>query len=419
MSDSTAISVSANAYQFDQLKINNGAGTNINLKSGQTQIIPLIISGIYKFKKHPQHAFGYAILTKHQTGIKMSARNDTRMNVINDSNNAGDEEFLGQYNIKSSLNEQWFGGTYSCKVAKHVALGITAFGAYRTQSLERSYVARVTPDITSFYSQYVAQLGSYSEIKSLEYSHLRAFSKLGLALDYSKFKFGLTITTPGIHLVGTGTYSRDEQINNLNYNNANLTTYTAGATTYNQLIVKVDSFKTKLDSYSINDRQTTDGDKMKVNYKSPLSIGLGFEYGFKSSKLCFSAEWFAPILDYDIIAPVKREVIRPKNAKYNYTSIDFLTIREGARGVVNFALAYEQSITKKIDLLGSFRTNFSSSPYSLPEYGDAISQTYWNITHYTLGVNYKKTKSDISIGFSFANGTRRFNASCRLRHGPQ
>ena len=44
LSDTSAISVSANAYQFDQLKMDNGAGTNINLKSGQTQIIPLIIS---------------------------------------------------------------------------------------------------------------------------------------------------------------------------------------------------------------------------------------------------------------------------------------------------------------------------------------------------------------------------------------
>ena len=45
------LSVSANAYQFDRIKMQNGAGKDINLKSNTLQTMPLIISGVFKLKK--------------------------------------------------------------------------------------------------------------------------------------------------------------------------------------------------------------------------------------------------------------------------------------------------------------------------------------------------------------------------------
>ena len=113
--DSDNISISASVYQYDMLTIKDGAGSGYDLNSNQTQILPSLVSGTFQFKKHKKHKFGYSILTKNQTGIKASSRIDKELNVIPEYNTAGDEEFIGQFGLKTTLNEQWFGGCYSYK----------------------------------------------------------------------------------------------------------------------------------------------------------------------------------------------------------------------------------------------------------------------------------------------------------------
>ena len=43
--DSSTVSVSATGYQYESLKLKNGAGSGIDLNSSKTYIIPLIITG--------------------------------------------------------------------------------------------------------------------------------------------------------------------------------------------------------------------------------------------------------------------------------------------------------------------------------------------------------------------------------------
>ena len=404
--DTNALSVSATGYQYDMLKIKNGAGNGYDLTSNQTRIIPLIMTGIFKLKQHPKHSFGYAILTKDQTGMKMSARNDSEMKILPDSNCIGNQDYIGQFNQKSSLNEQWFGGSWAYKVGKHFSAGVTLFGALRDQSLEYSFISRVSPDDTSFYAGYVSPLISFSDVQSVSYTHLRGFSKIGLAFDYNKFKFGFGITTPGFKILSSGTIIRDLQFSNLNLDNKNLSTYTVGATTNEQLIVKADSFRTDLHSYVLNDRQTTSENSMKVNYKSPLSISAGFEYRHKKSTFAFTLEWFADVWDYGLVEPEEREVLRPKKSKFGITSRDLMFIYGGSIGVTNFAFAYQIDLTNKISLLASYRTNQTSSigENGTRKTGDVemiVNQTDWDLYHGTLGMKYKKKKSDLSIGIGY------------------
>ncbi|MBK9285789.1 MAG: hypothetical protein IPM51_15950 [Sphingobacteriaceae bacterium] len=405
--DTNALSVSATGYQYDILNIKGGAGEGYDLKSNQTRIIPLIMTGIFKLKKLPRHSFGYAILTKDQTGMKMSARNDSEMKILPDSNCAGNQDYIGQFNLKSALNEQWFGGAWAYKLNEHISAGITLFGALRDQSLEYSFISRVSPDDTSFYSLFVSPVISFSDVQSINYTHMRGFAKMGLAFDYKKFKFGFGITTPGFKIFSSGSIIRDVQYNNLNLDNQNLTSYTVGAVNYANLVVKADSFRTNLHSYVINDRQTTDENNLQVNYKSPTSISAGFEYIFKRSSLSFSMEWFAEIWDYSLIEPEDREVMRPKKSKFGVSSFDLMHVYGGTLGVTNFAFAYQYHINSKLTAMSSFRTNWSSSigennTRKTGDVGMIVNQTDWDLYHITLGAKYKKKKSDVSIGIGYA-----------------
>jgi hypothetical protein len=119
-------------------------------------------------------------------------------------------------------------------------------------------------------------------------------------------------------------------------------------------------------------------------------------------KFFFSFEYFNSIDPYYLIEPEERGVIRPLDDNYTYTSVDFMGIMEAPTSILNIAIGYEQRLTKKINLLASFRTNNS---FMDGYYSDmSISQSFWDLWHFSLGGIYKKKRSDISIGISYCDG---------------
>ena len=410
--DSNNISVNANIYQFDALKIKDGAGKGIDLKSGQTQILPSMVSGTFRFKNLSNHKFGYAILTKNQTGIKTSARIDKELNVISDFNNPGDEEYIGQFGLKTALNEQWFGACYSYKLNKNLSFGFSAFGAYRTQLSEYSNTAKAILPAQSKYSLYITPLVAYSDIQSAEITTFRGLGKLGLAGSFRHIDFGISITTPSIPILGLVTIQRDELYSNINLNDLNLTEYTRHTSNETEYVIAADSFRFDLNqnTFTVNARQSSSTDKIKAVYKTPFSIAGGIvfksdkldEYSTPTSKLYLSFEYFTAIKSYHMVKPEERGVIRPLKENYPYTSIDFMGIVEAPKSILNFALGYEQKVSQKIMLLGSIRTNNSYNQGNFSSL--SISQTFWDLWHFSVGGMYKKLRSDIFVGFSYCHG---------------
>lgn len=401
--DSSTVSVSATGYQYESLKLQNGAGVGIDLSSSKTSIIPLIITGTYKFKKNNRHTLGYTIISKMQTGLKFSARNDNELDVLPEFNSEGNEEFVAQYNLNTSVSEQWFGGGYSYRFSDHFSVGLTAFINYRSQILEKSHVARAIPFDTSVYYQYVTQLVSANDIQSIEFMNFNLTNKIGFAFDYGRLKFGFSVTAPGIKLYSSGNYLRDSQLSNMNLDQNNINDYIENAETEEELSAGINNFKDGLYSFTANDKQDSK-EGMKVEYKTPLSISGGLEYDFRVLKLSTSWEWFDKIDTYSIITPVEREVLRPKSAKFGYTSTEFMSIKEGNNSVFNWALAFEIPVTQKISLISSFRTDKSYASKPTAE-SERINQTYWNLKHVTFGAIQKKEKSDLSVGLTYGFGS--------------
>ena len=165
----------------------------------------------------------------------------------------------------------------------------------------------------------------------------------------------------------------------------------------------MNDFKDGLYSFTANDKQDSK-EGMQVEYKTPLSISGGIEYKFKKIKISTSWEWFDKISPYHIIKPVEREVLRPKSAKFGYTSTEFMSIQESNISVFNWALALEVPLTQKISLISSFRTDNSYASKPTIE-SERINQTYWDLKHLTLGAIQKKEKSDLSIGLTYGFGS--------------
>ncbi|MCB0483891.1 MAG: hypothetical protein KDC37_04950 [Flavobacteriales bacterium] len=397
--DSTSLSVNATAYRYDMIDIKNGAGLNHDLKSREVHIVPLMISGNYRLGKSQRHVFGYAVLSKILTGLRFTARNDMPLDVISNNNSPGLEDFVGQLNIKAKLSEQWFGGTYSYKAYDFLSFGVSVFGALRSQSLERSYVARVTPDPYEDYSLFVAQFVAYNDVQSVEYTHLRGILKFGASFDFEKVKFGVTVTAPGISLFGTGLHQRDMQSAMINLTGADYQEYIDDNMTYIDFVVGSDDFRfNELLTGTANDRQSTENDELSVNFKSPLSVAARAEVKLGKTTIYSSVEWFQGIKEYDILLPTDREVVRPRSDKYGWSALSFLGIRHEALSVFNYGFGVSVPLYKNYTAFSSYRSDISYKPDKAPSIGGDISLLNWNISHVTAGLMVNKKRSDISIG---------------------
>jgi hypothetical protein len=410
--DSNNVSASASIYQYNMLNMKEGAGRNLDLKSNQMQTLPSFVSGLFSIKKKPEIKYGYLILSKNQTGIKTTSRIDTTLDIIKNYNNPGKEEYIGQFSLRSSLNEQWFGASLSYKFSNHIALGITPFVAYRNQNLEYSNSSKVLLPTFSEYSLFISQFVSYSDFQSVEMSTLRGLGKIGLAFTFKQVDFGFTYTTKSIQLYSNSTVQRDALISNLNLDGNNFSDYVENVETYEDYIIAADSFWFGLYTFTFNDRQSSSTDKIITTYKSPSSFAAGIVFKSKAldekdkpkSKISISFEYFSAIKKYYLIEPEDRNVLRPLKDNFNLSSIDFMGIQEDIIPVINYGIGIEQRLTKRINILASYRTNNSYFDYKNSTSGMAISNTFWNLQHYAIGIIYKKKKSDVSIGFTYSTG---------------
>jgi hypothetical protein len=368
------LSVSANAYQLDRIKMNNGGGTNVDLKSSTLQTMPLIISGIFKLKKRPRHTVGYCLLTKDQFNIKTSARVDDFRNLINDSLSPGDEDYIGQMNLKSSVYEMLSGWGYGFKVSDKFSIGFGNYGSYRSFHSDWYRVSRVVPTDTSSN----ASIATFNRNYSIELKNVRTVFKIGAAFNLIKWKFGLTVTSPSINVWGNANILSDVTSVNVDANNNGV-----------------------LENFTANDRQ----DKLKTNYKTPLIIGFGLEYADSNNVIAFSCEWFDKVKNYTILEPEAKAYYRP--ASYNPLESDLaLAIKEEKKSVFNFAVAYERRVNSKYSTSVGFRTNNS---YSTQNKLNPINLTYtnWNIYHFTWGITKKREKSDFSLAVNYAFGGKK------------
>jgi hypothetical protein len=173
--------------------------------------------------------------------------------------------------------------------------------------------------------------------------------------------------------------------------------------------------------YNFNDRQQ----KIKTKYKSPYSASLGIEYQFKTkTTIAFTGEYFCAIKPYNLATPGDTSFLRPvwQNKAYGVAgagqinSSQYLRITEASQAVANFALAIQQVVSKKIDIVASFRTDFTSykkAANDFWEYGNVdqallpglrLSFSDINLYHGALGIVIKNKKSDIYLGVNYTAG---------------
>jgi hypothetical protein len=376
----STFSASGNGYQLESVDISNGAGTGIDVDSSNTNIIPLLISGTFALGNN---TFGYSLLAKNKSSIKLSGRHEESAFAGLDSNPNftfnpstgepmesglfdGPETYRGQFTYDSDVSEFWAGLSWAHQVHDNISVGISGFLALRDQSFNTVQFGRMT----NINSEFIASEDSFL---NMEFYNVRGLLKFGAAADFDALKIGATLTTPSVSLYGKGTVAGGE-----------------GQFKEDDAI-----------GYLADDRQ----DDLDAEYKTPLSLALGLEYAIsQKTSVAGTIEWFAEQKRYDVITPNSKNFFVSGEHIF-IDSQEVLKVEDKADSVVNYAIAVEHAFSNKIKGYLGFRTDFSTFPGYEASY-KKMGINNWDIYHMTVGIARQGESSELALGFTYSFGSQ-------------
>jgi hypothetical protein len=187
--------LSAEVYQYEKITVVDGAGENKDLDYSSISPSPSFLAFKINIDSTGKNKLAISVLTRQAMNFEFETRQ-----VENGFEDVTDNvaEAAGIYFIQK-FDEIWAGDTFSRKMSENVGLGISAYIAYRNQTTNLQTVIE-TLDTAN-------QISSSLLLRKLKFDNYRALLKAGLGVRLDPITFGLTITTPSVNILGTGSYS--------------------------------------------------------------------------------------------------------------------------------------------------------------------------------------------------------------------
>jgi len=342
--------LTTDAWELVTIKLDNGAGEEFDLSSTRLRSAPRIFA--LQIPSHSKHRYAVSILTRHDFDLEVEAGTS----IPRDSIAAGATAVAASAETtrRASLSEAWAGFTWSYPLSARVGLGATGYLALRSQRRRRQLTAALVDT-----SGVGAAAISYDDLR---YWNMRALAKVGLQVDFDPLRLGVSVTTPGLSLLGEG------------------------ETKVNVASVIGDT----LDSGALV-ANTQKG--LPATYQSPLAIAVGAEYDLGRTSFYATAEWFNGVGAYRIV---------DAEPFVGQTTGDTLSVDiiQSLSPVVNVGIAVEHALSEVVQLYGAVATDRSADDGGV----DPLSTATWDILHFTAGAAFRVGSSDLTLGASYGYG---------------
>lgn len=374
-SDTGSISISGNLYHIQSFRIQNALGNKVDFKSTDLGSVPLLVSGM--FRTHNKDLrIGYAILQPVNFDFKAIARLDGFYPIFNDTESPGNEEFICQRSISSSVHEVMVAFGLAYKLSDHWAIGLSNLFTSRSQSYTNITIARAYLNDSSH------TLVTADQLQNFHYFHLRYSAKLGISWQGDKLSAGLALTTPGLRITGKGSVGADYTGTNIKLNGL-------------RQDVLADDMQGKL----------------KSTYKYPISISAGLNWKPGRSLLALSVQYFGSEAVYDMLRGAPAAFVRPAGVYPNLGADEFLRVKSAARKVLNGVIGYDHPLSRTVTLQCSFRNDMTYYDKDL-DYAPGIKPdiTTWNIYTLTAGAAIRYGRSFVTIGLVGSRGNDNHHA---------
>ncbi|GMQ29905.1 hypothetical protein [Algoriphagus confluentis] len=368
--DTTTLTLNANLYGLENIRVENALGEQADFKGLQFNTIPLLISGAFRLKNSFQ--INYGLLTPVNFKFNGVARIDRLSDLIEEAESPGQEEILAESAISNRLQETTLALGISKKINSNLGIGLSLLNTFRSVDYSYRFSGKTLTN------QSTPLLISRSQHEFVNYFTVRTALKAGLNYQGEGLGLGLTVTSPGLSWLGNGTISEDLTLVNV------LNPQTG-----------------QRQSAYASDRQ----EKLKAKYKSPFEIGLGAHKTWGKNTISLNVTHFSAIDPYRIIEVEPNILIRP-DLLPGISSSDFLNVETAMQAVTNFSLGLQRRINPVLDLMGSFRSDFSFYDPE-PALGTQITTefTQWDIFHITFGGIINKNQSNLTLGLVYSFGS--------------
>lgn len=269
---------------------------------------------------------------------------------------AGGEVFLDQ-----NITGIWGGPTWA-RAWGNLGIGATAFLAYYGQYSRNQLILQgLRPS---------GQGASATFIDNIDYWHVRLVFKGGVAWDYKPLTFGLSLTSPGIGLLGRGS-----------------------------ALVNFFSIGLDIDDDDLRDTEVVTNyfDDQPAEYRSPGSIAGGISYQFKNITVHTSAEYFGSVDEYEVMPT---QVFTSPTTGKEYIQAATLALDD----VFNWGIGVEHNLVDWLDFYGSFITD--NSAY-VPGVATTVAVSNWDLKHVMGGAAFNFLDTDITVGVGYSWGSER------------
>ena len=338
--------LTAKAFEHTTLRLENGAGPGLDLETSQSGLVPTFVAGTFPRFLPEKHSLYYSFFPRLIFGAEVNARQQT---VV-----SGTEAF-DEILTRIDLDESWAGLTWSYRVTEKLGIGISQYLAVRSQFAS----TRITSQTMDVAGEATVNL----DLRGFDYTDYRLLWKAGIAWHVVGVSFGANITSPSVHIAGSGKGGIDV-----------LDVDTSGSPGTNEYAVSL---------------QETSSD-----YRSPLSAGFGASYTIAAAKVHASVEWFEAIGPYDVLK-TQSFVAQGSGATIPAPVVQNL------ESVVNWGLALEYQISPRTVGFAAFATDYSAN---FNGSNSNTSFSNWDAYLVTVGSSFTVGKSEFTLGAGYGFG---------------
>ncbi len=353
--------LTSKTFEYAAIEVEDAAGQGLDFTSRQTGILPSFLAGFLPRKWLGEgNILTYSLLERFTSRFEVDSRTIDSLPAV--MGLGTDVDFFGEAAAASRINEVWGGIGWARKVENPIGLGVTMYGAFRNQKGRTQVIAQALS------SQDTG--AALTSIQDFNYWNFRLVWKAGVMYDGDRVGFGVSITTPGLSLFGSGSALIDEFL---------LVPEVPGDTLENRFVAV--------------DR---DGGS---TYASPVSVGVGLAYKMKRTRLFGSAEW------YDHVGP---NAVLDLGTYVGQSTGDTaqLAVIEELKSVVAWAVGVQHALNDKL----SGYLSFAYDPAAAIDPTDSEDVTAignWNISVITAGATFPVlgTEFTLGLGYGFGSGT--------------
>ncbi|MBK9105358.1 MAG: hypothetical protein IPL92_12520 [Saprospiraceae bacterium] len=370
----SSFNFSTNAVGFNTINFKNGLGEGFTIKNSSLTILPSLAAGVIKPKKSEKDmVIGYALYTSNTDLLNFSDRVESKIDLINETESPGNENYLAQYNVNTNLDELSIVGGIGWKLSPVLSLGISQNFIYRAQEYAQKFSAYALADQGSGAS--VDLTGTNYDYYT-KYFKLATFTKIGIVASLKEWNLGLTLSTPALGIMGQGYILADMSLSNVRLSE-------------------------DLSQPRRNFLANGEFDKLKVTYKTPVNAALGINRSFGKVRLYGSVSWFGNINAYNILDPGDAAFLQPPSEDNVLYTNKLLSLWSINHTVINGSIAADWAIRDDYHLLFSFRTDAHYSEFDKQRQGFNTSIKQWDNYHLTIGAQRNFGWSEWVVGLRY------------------